>query len=258
MGQLLRLDRLTKSFDGVAAVRGLSLAVDEGETLGLVGPNGAGKSTLFDMVAGVRKPDSGTINFDGRDVTGLPPHSISSLGISRTFQTLRPFSRLTVIENVAAGVRFGGRRSVPRSKTQEVAKELLASVSLEHRAQELAGDIPLPDQRRLELARALATGPKLLMLDEAMAGLAHAETGEMVALLEKIRKERPVTIMVTEHSMKAIVLLCKRVVVMSQGEKIADGSPPEVLRDERVIAAYMGIGSAARSSPTFAAGDPGP
>jgi len=236
---LLELDGVTKSFGGLVAVRNLSFSIGEGEILGLIGPNGAGKTTVFNLISGVYRPEAGSIRFDGKVISGLKPHEVSSLGVARTFQTVRPFARMSARENA------------PRRATQK-ALEMLESVSLLDKAEVRAGRLTLAEQRRLELARALATSPKLLMLDEVVAGLNHSEMNAMVDLLRRIQPERRMALIVIEHVMKAIVRLCNRIVVMNGGEKLVEGSPSEVMRDERVVAAYMGRrGNGGESTTTF-------
>ncbi len=240
MSHLLEIEGLTKSFGGITAVRDLSMFVEDGETLGLIGPNGAGKTTVFNLISGIYAPDAGTIKFGGRRISGLKPHKISRMGISRTFQIVRPFPRMSVIENIMVGALFGKGFGSSAHKARETAIELLTYASLENSAGKPAGMLTLAEQRRLELARALATDPKVLMLDEAMAGLNHAELSALVRLLDRLKRERGISLIVTEHVMKTIVQLCDRIVVMNQGEKLAEGSPSEIMRTESVIEAYMG------------------
>ncbi len=239
MGHLLDVDQVNKSFGGLVAVHDMSLFVEQGDMLGLIGPNGSGKTTLFNVITGIYKPDLGSISFENEMISGLKPHKISELGIARTFQIARPFSRMSVVENVMAAALFGNRSSSRRG-ARERALELLAYTSLGEKAHARAGFLTLPEQRRLELARALATNPKLLMLDEVMAGLSHPEIASIVQLLQKIRQDQGTTMMITEHVMRAIVQLCNRIVVMNQGEKLAEGTPSEVMQDSSVIAVYMG------------------
>jgi branched-chain amino acid transport system ATP-binding protein len=239
MGHLLDVNQVNKSFGGLVAVRDMSLFVDRGDVLGLIGPNGAGKTTLFNMITGVYRPDSGSIRFEDRAIAGLKPHRISKLGLARTFQIVRPFPRMTVLENVMAAAVFGKGGSSLRGARGKAA-ELLSYMSLTKKGDAKAGSLTLAEQRRLELARALATGPKLLMLDEVMAGLTSTEMQDMVELLRRISKKEEITTVITEHVMRAIMQLCNRIVVMNQGGKLAEGTPAEVMRDSSVIAAYMG------------------
>lgn len=221
-------------------MKDLTFTLNVGEILGLIGPNGAGKTTAFNLIAGVYKPDRGAITFDGRKISGLGSHKISQAGVSRTFQTVRPFARMTVLENVAVGALFGREHAISVGKAKEEAREILSYTSFERKADVPASALTLAEQRRLELARALAAKPRLLMLDEVMAGLNEKEIFSTLDLLRKIRKEKKVTLLVIEHVMKAIVQLCDRIVVMDYGEKIAEGVPSEVMRSEAVITAYMG------------------
>lgn len=221
-------------------MKDLTFSINEGEILGLIGPNGAGKTTAFNLIAGVYKPDRGTIAFDERKISGLGSHKISQAGVSRTFQTVRPFTRMTVLENVAVGALFGREHAISVGKAKEEARKILSYTSFERKANVQASSLTLAEQRRLELARALAAKPRLLMLDEVMAGLNDKEILSTLDLLRKIRNEKKVTLLVIEHVMKAIVQLCDRIVVMDYGEKIAEGVPSEVMRNEAVITAYMG------------------
>lgn len=239
MGHLLDVNQVNKSFGGLVAVNGMSLLVEQGDMLGLIGPNGSGKTTLFNLITGIYRPDAGSINFEGDEISGLRPHSISRLGIARTFQIVRPFPRMSVVENVMAAALFGSK-SGSRRGARERAMELLAYTSLDEKAGALAGSLTLAEQRRLELARALATNPKLIMLDEVMAGLSHPEIASVVELLQKIRRDQGTTMVITEHVMRAIVQVCNRIVVMNQGQRLAEGTPSEVMQNPSVIAAYMG------------------
>ncbi len=222
------------------AVRNVSFSLAEGDILGLIGPNGAGKTTVFNLISGVYRPESGRIRFDGKVISGLKPHEVSSLGVARTFQIVRPFARMSARENVVTGLLFGRRGNItPREATQK-ALEILGLVSLQDKADVRAGLLTLAEQRRLELARALASFPKLLMLDEVMAGLNHSDMNAMVDLLRRIKPERGIALIVIEHVMKVIVKLCNRIVVMNEGEKLVEGTPSEVMKEESVMAAYMG------------------
>jgi branched-chain amino acid transport system ATP-binding protein len=233
---LLEVGRVSQRFGGVVANRDVSLAVRPGEIVGLIGPNGAGKSTLFNLIAGVMRPAEGTIRFDGEDVTALPAAARCRRGIARTFQVVRSFESMTVIDNVIVGslVRTG---SV--AKARDKALEVLEFTGLRHRAQAPAGDLIPSEKRRLEFARALATSPKLLLLDEALTGLTPSEAGYGVELVRRSR-DSGITILMVEHVMEIVMPLVDRAVVLDLGEVLAEGRPADIAGDERVIAAYLG------------------
>lgn len=247
---LLQLDRVSKSFGGVTAVKDLSFSLQEGRILGLVGPNGAGKTTAFNLISGSFRPDSGSITFEGSRISGWKPHRVTAAGISRTFQTVKPFARMTVRENVSVGALFGKDHALSVKKAREEAAEMIAYVGLEKKTDLLAGMLSLAEQRRLELARALATKPRLLMLDEVMAGLNLTEIGATLDLLRKLRAEKKMTLLIIEHIMKAMVQICDAIIVMDHGEKIAEGLPSEVMANEAVITAYMGERSGGPRAPS--------
>jgi branched-chain amino acid transport system ATP-binding protein len=231
---------LTKRFRGLVAVSGVSFEMRAGEILGLIGPNGAGKTTLVGLVSGTLAPSAGEILLDGRRIEKLPPHRRAHLGIGRTFQVMRPFPGLSVLDNVAVGALFGaGGGERRRARAREAARRWLEFTGLGHRAEQRADALGGPDRKRLELAKALAMNPRLLLLDEVMAGLTHAEVDEVVALIQKIRAGG-VTVLVIEHVMRAIRSLSDRLLVLHHGQQIALGSPDEVLRDARVVEAYLG------------------
>jgi len=243
---------LKKSFGGVAAVDDLSFSVDEHETVGIIGPNGAGKTTVFNLITGIYRPNGGQVRFFGRDITAIDPARPATLGIARTFQNLRLFGSLSVLENVAvpllvkggygpAGAVLQSRGYVTAErKARERALELLSLFRLSHRADMPAGSLPYGEQRRLELSRALALGPRLLLIDEPGAGMNPREIQGLLGDIREIKKAFLLTIVVIEHQMRLVMNLSDRLVVMDFGRKIAEGSPQEIMRDRRVIQAYLG------------------
>jgi branched-chain amino acid transport system ATP-binding protein len=230
---------LTLHFGGVNALDDVSVSVSQGELVGLIGPNGAGKTTLLNAISGLHRPQSGTIEFDGRAITGLPPYKIAKLGIARTFQVVRPFATLTVRENVAVGAMFSGERTLGRADALARADSALEQVRLSAKATNLPSHLTLSERKRLELARAMAMRPKLLLLDEVAAGLNQTEIGSMIELVRSLNQAGQTIIMV-EHVMKAILSLCQRIVVLQFGKKIADGAPHAIVSDPHVVKAYLG------------------
>lgn len=236
MATVLRLQEVTKRFSGLLANDRVSLSIEENESVGLIGPNGAGKTTLFNCIAGYYAPTAGQVVFNGTDITGWRPNAVCRLGLARTFQLVQAIKQMTVLENVMIG-------SLCRAHSTQAARQsalrVLEECDLTGKRDMLAGSLTLADRKRLEIARAWATRPRLLLLDEVMAGLTPLETQEAVAVLKKIRGTG-VTLLTVEHVMEALIPLVDRIVVLDQGRKIAEGSPEVVLSDPRVISAYLG------------------
>jgi branched-chain amino acid transport system ATP-binding protein len=239
---LLEVERVDKRFGGVRALDAVTLTVEAGQLVGLIGPNGAGKTTLFNVVAGTLRPDGGRVRFRGRDITGLPPHAVCHAGIARTFQVVQPFARLSVLDNVAAGWLFGrrGAAGAGRATAEARARELLDYGKLGAKASHPAGTLTLSERKRLEMVRALATGPDLLLLDEVLAGLNPQETEEMAAIVRGLVRDLRLAILLIEHNVRAVMALSERVVVLSSGSVIARGEPAAVARDPAVVTAYLG------------------
>lgn len=230
---LLEVEQLSKSFGGIRAVNGVSFAIEQGELLGIMGPNGSGKTTAFNLIAGALAPDAGSIRLHGEEIGGLSPHRICGRGVARTFQLVRPFPALSALDNVRVGQLYG------RAPTHTDARKLLALVGLDGKAHIRAADLTLVDRKRLELARALATSPSLLLLDEFLAGLNPAETAGAMGLIGTLVAQG-MTILMVEHIVWALMKLSRRILVLSAGEKIAEGPPEAVAADSVVLDAYLG------------------
>jgi branched-chain amino acid transport system ATP-binding protein len=241
---LLEVSGVSKHFSGLRAVDDVSFTVPRGAIVALIGPNGAGKTTVFNLIAGVFRPDAGRIILDGVDITGLRPDRICDAGIGRTFQIVRPFGGLSVVDNVLVGAL---RRTADVGKARRIAIEILERLGLAEKAAHPAHALTLSERKRLETARALATGPKLLLLDEVMAGLRPTEIDRMVATFAALSRDTGLTILLTEHVMRAVMALSHHIVVLHHGQKICEGTPEAVARDPRVLESYLGSASGAPS-----------
>ncbi len=238
MSALLDVKGVSKRFGGLLAVSDVSFSLNQGEILGLIGPNGAGKTTLFNVVNGVYKFDGGSITFDGHDITGMSPHRVVHLGLARTHQIVQPLNDMSVLDNVTVGACFG-REYLGLGAARAVAREVLEQVGMGSRVNLLARSLTIAGKKRLEVARALAAKPKLLLLDEVLAGLNPTEIAQMIELVRSIR-DRGVSVFMIEHLMQAVMNLSDRIVVLNFGQKLAEGRPEEVARDPQVVEAYLG------------------
>lgn len=236
---ILEGEKVTKHFGGLAAVHNVDFGIDQGEVVGLIGPNGAGKTTLFNLISGALSTTAGEVRYKGKKITGLKPHQIARLGIARTFQSVKLFGSISVFDNVFLGAMCGTTTSKSTIDAKRKAMDLLELVGLSDKKSELANNLPIADQKHLEVARALATDAELLLLDEVMAGLNHTELNESTKLINEIR-DHGTTIFIVEHVMKAIMSLCDRIIVLNHGEKIAEGAPKEIASNEKVIQVYLG------------------
>ena len=240
---ILEVKNLVKKFGGLTAVNDVSFTLNEADIIGLIGPNGAGKTTVFNMIAGFYRPDSGRVVFQGEDITGLKPFEICRRGIGRTFQVTKPFLDSTVLENVMVG---GFLTANSAAEAQEIAWKALDTLAFTDRANAMGHEINVPDRKRLEIARALATGAKLLLLDEPMAGLTPSEKVQIIDLLRKINEEG-YTVVIVEHDMKVVMSLCPHIILMDRAELLVEGSPEKVCGDPRAISAYLGEEYAAQA-----------
>lgn len=236
---MLQVERISKHFGGLRALNEVSFAVAEGEIVGLIGPNGSGKSTAFNVITGFLPATSGTVIFNGEDISGLPAHKVAQKGMARTFQLVKPFRHLTTLDNVLSGAMFGQAGKSSRTEAEPRAYEVLEQVGLADKAQVLARDLTIMERKWLEVARALAGEPKMLLLDEFMAGLNPAQIPEALALIRQLNASG-ITIIIVEHIIKAITNVCQRVIVLNAGQKLAEGTAVSVIENPQVIEAYLG------------------
>ena len=241
MSNMIEVENISKSFKGLKAVSNVSFFVEEGKITGMIGPNGAGKSTIFNMICGYYPPTSGVIKYKGEDITGKHAYEFADMGIARTFQIMKPLGNLSVLDNVATSAFFGRYKAKSMRQARKIAAEILEFTGLISKRDVLAHEMGTPDQKRLEMARALATKPDMLFLDEVMAGLNPTETEGAIDLIRRINSGG-VTIFLIEHIMRAVVSLCEKVIVLHHGEKIAEGTPSQVMNNSYVMEVYLGQG----------------
>ncbi len=236
---MLEGKNITKRFGGLCALSDLSFKVEKNEIVGLIGPNGSGKTTLFNVISGLYKPDEGSLFLKETNITKCKPYEIAKMGLGRTFQIVQPFEEMTLLENVAIGALYAsGEQNIKRAK--EKAMEILQFVKLKHNPLHLASELALPDRKRLEVARALAIDPDIILLDEVFAGLNETEVNEAIDLIFRMREVKGITVFMVEHVLSAIMKTCSRVIVLDYGQKLAEGTPREVSQNARVIEAYLG------------------
>ena len=240
---MLQGEKITKRFGGLVAVSRLDFEIREGEVVGLIGPNGSGKTTLFNVISGLYKPEEGMLTFRGKRIEGRKPYEVSKMGIGRTFQIVKPLLNMTVVENIAIGALYGREGVRDMKSALARSEEILHFTGLKKRKDVLAENLKLADRKRLEIARAMATRPEILLLDEVFAGLNETEIDEAIRLVKGIQQKFGTTIFIIEHVLKAIMKTCSRVIVINFGEKIAEGTPEEVTRNSGVIEAYLGNAS---------------
>ncbi len=234
--KFLEVEKLKKTFGGLVAVQNFDMTLEKGEIVGLIGPNGAGKTTVFNIVAGFYQPDAGHVRFEGKDLVGMKPYQVCALGVARTFQVTKPFVNNTVLENVMVGA-FSRTAHAPEARKK--ALEVLDFLGFQDHKDVLGHELTTADHKRLELARALATQPRLLLLDESMAGLNPTEKMHLLELLRRVR-DQGITLLVVEHDMKAVMSLCERIIMLHRGEKLVEGAPQQVANNPQAIAAYLG------------------
>jgi branched-chain amino acid transport system ATP-binding protein len=237
---LLKINQVSKKFGGLLAVHDVSCIIPQGKIVALLGPNGAGKTTLFNTIGGVYRPNSGSIIFDKQDISGKLPHVICKMGIARTFQIVRPFLNMTNMENVMVGVMFGSKKGVAFKEASEKAKDCLEFVGLAEKKDLVTGSLTLANRKKIELAKALASSPKMVLLDEILAGLNPSEVEAAMGLIRRIRDVLKITVFWVEHLMDAVINLAEHVIVLNYGQKIAEGSPQDIIKNPQVVDAYLG------------------
>ena len=237
---ILEVSRVTKNFGGLAALRDVSFGILREHIVALIGPNGAGKTTLFNVISGVYVPNSGSVRLEGEDITGKPAHVLCKMGIARTFQIVRPFLQMTALENVMVGAMFGNKRELSFKEAWEKAQECLEFVNMADKRDVMTSNLTLPDRKKVELAKALASNPKIVLLDEVISGLNPTEIVSAMELIRRIKNDLKITVFWVEHIMEAVIRLADYIIVLHYGEKIAEDTPERIVNDKRVIDAYLG------------------